>query len=103
MKRQEQLKTLKDLYDYLEELTKDSSKQLELMLKKIEDMYESIYDEMDQKDLSCGCDCPKCHKELLMSDLIAYTYFCNDCEENFYSHEVEIKKEKMEESHEKTI
>lgn len=97
MKKKEQLKILKEIYEYLEKLANDSGKQLDSMLIRIADMYEKIYDEIEKIELNCGCDCPKCHKELLVSDLITYTYLCDDCEENFYYHEVEVKEEKAEE------
>lgn len=51
--------------------------------------------EMDKvlNGLKCSAKCPRCGKDLYLSDLPQYAYVCYHCDENFYDFEVKRDKE----------
>ena len=94
------LKESKIVYEYLIDILDNSDIQLldnnqgkiKEFLTVISDIYENAYSqtkEYNKNDLMTVCNCPKCQNKLLISDLIDYTYLCDNCDENYYYIEVE--------------
>ena len=96
----ETLKESKIVYEYLIDILDNADIQLldnnqgkiKEFLTVISDIYENAYSqtkEYNKNDLMTVCNCPKCQNKLLISDLIDYTYLCDNCDENYYYIEVE--------------
>ena len=94
------LKESKIVYEYLIDILDNADIQsldnnqgkIKEFLTVISDIYENAYSqtkEYNKNDLMTVCNCPKCQNKLLISDLIDYTYLCDNCDENYYYIEVE--------------
>lgn len=56
------------------------------------DIYDNAYKQAKEymkNELETICNCPKCQNKLLISDLIDYSYLCDECDENYYYIEIE--------------
>lgn len=94
------LKRLKIFYESIEELLNSEKMNLDDNFFGILDntkntiskLYEKTYKIIknnNENSLETKEDCPQCSEKLKISDLIDYDYVCEDCDENFYSFEVD--------------
>lgn len=101
----ETLREIKAAYEYINSILKYSDvrmdketvKGLENATGILKDLYEctysTTYENEDKKEqLLAGCNCPECHNQLNVSDLIDYSYTCNNCDKNLYDFEVDSEK-----------
>ncbi len=101
----ETLREAKVAYEYINSILKYSDvrmdketvKELENATDILKDLYEctysTTYDNEDKKEqLLTDCSCPDCHNQLSVSDLIDYSYTCNNCDKNLYDFEVDSEK-----------
>ena len=89
-KQMESLKECKETYDKMEHLSNlldyDLGNEFELAMQRLNDIYQKIYETIDEKDLKTNLKCCKCNREkVYISDLIDYNYVCKECDENLYS------------------
>lgn len=95
------IKETKVMYEYINDILENaelniSKEELNNLLNvsnTLEKIYSNNYKKVANKDnLKTNCDCPKCQYKLIISDSINYNYLCENCDENFYSIEVNNKK-----------
>lgn len=96
MSNEEILKNSKIVHDYLDDMTSnlegmsvEDSNVLFQAMNIMAKQYDYAYDDLKEQEKLVEFKCPRCGKELEVSDTIDYAYVCNDCDENFYSMEVE--------------
>lgn len=71
------------------------------IMEVYDSIFEKYYDRVkfeNKDDILTDVKCPHCSNDLFISDIIYYDYVCNDCDENFYSCELDCKKEWYEET-----
>ena len=83
----ENLEKIKDLYI----TTFKEDNKIDSVLNVLYDVYENTYEKAIKRkeNIKTKAICPRCGKELNISDIIDYSYFCENCDENFYICECE--------------
>jgi hypothetical protein len=88
-----------DLIDNCELIEDEDTRNL---LYKTTDILDNLYnnawellsqDSQEHNLLETKGICPKCKGNLILSDFIGYHYLCNNCDENFYYTEADIKED----------
>lgn len=56
----------------------------------VREYYDDVIKPLDKFVAACLTDkeCPKCGRNLFLSDVEEYEYVCTECDENFYESEV---------------
>ena len=78
------IKETKVMYEYINDILENA--ELNISKEELNNLLNV------SNTLKTNCDCPKCQNKLIISDLINYNYLCENCDENFYSIEVNNKK-----------
>ena len=73
-------------FDYIQTLMKYVPQD-----SKLREYYDEVIEPLEGFVVACSTDkeCPKCGRNLYLSDLEDYEYVCTCCDENFYECEVE--------------
>lgn len=107
----EKLKKIKQGYEFINEIITNyeniklnikNETQLENVKELLKELYETTYLKAYKNDtlkveLITNDNCPDCNNNLLISDVIDYSYVCLDCDKNLYNFEVNIDKNWYEE------
>ena len=100
----ETLRKTKTSYEYINDILKfsntrmdaETSKELNNATDILKDLYEIVYstmknDSKERIDLQLDIKCPDCDDNLCISDIVDYSYLCQNCNKNFYDYEVDDK------------
>src|SRR5574344_1322380 len=104
------LKESKQAYEILNDLVEncpllediEDTKSLEMIRKinnikgtmeTLTDFYNKAWENLsiNGKELETQVKCPRCNRNLVISDLIGYAYLCKNCDENYYYTECEVE------------
>lgn len=74
----------------------ETAKDLDNTTEILKDLYEIVYstiknDTKEHIDLQLVTKCPDCDDNLYISDVVDYSYLCQNCDKNFYDFEVNDK------------
>lgn len=98
------IKECKQAYELLLDLKENSQiasdndrENMNRCMNSLANVYGNAWEMMSEntKDyelLKTNVKCPRCNKELYLSDLIDYAYLCPSCDENMYYSECETEK-----------
>lgn len=100
----ETLRKAKASYEYINDILKfsntrmdtETSKELNNAADILKDLYEIVYSNMkndpkERIDLQLNIKCPDCDDNLCISDIVDYSYLCQNCDKNFHDFEVDDK------------
>lgn len=72
------------------DITKKEYNVLEKSLNVLENIYDRAYEKITDEEKKTSIKCKNCGNLIEISDVINYAYVCQECDENFYSFEVEV-------------
>lgn len=89
---------LNDLHDNCQVASDNDLLNMKKCQNSLENVYTNTWEMMSENTKDCellktNVKCPRCNKELYVSDLIGYAYLCPSCDENMYYTECECEKE----------
>lgn len=88
---------LNDLFENSQIASDNDKSNMRRCMNSLSNVYGNAWKLMSEntKDyelLKTNIKCPRCNKELYVSDLIGYAYLCPSCDENMYYTECEVEK-----------
>ena len=88
---------LNDLFENSQIASDNDKSNMRRCMNSLSNVYGIAWEMMSEntKDyelLKTNVKCPRCNKELYVSDLIGYAYLCPNCDENMYYTECETER-----------
>lgn len=88
---------LNDLHDNIQIASDNDLLNINRCMNSLYNVYTNAWEMMSENTKECellktNVKCPRCNKELYISDVIGYAYLCPSCDENMYYTECECGK-----------
>ena len=88
---------LDDLHDNCGIASDNDRSNMRRCMNSLSNVYGITWQTMSENTKDCellktNIKCPHCNGDLYISDILRYGYLCNNCDENMFSTECEIKK-----------